>query len=120
MSYDVTLVEPVSKSTVRLPNNHLMTGGTYCIGGTNEAWLNITSNYAELYVKAFGNPEGIKCLIGMQAVDSISLLESAIGNLGDETDDDYWTATEGNAKKPLYSLLAMAKLRPDAIWEIDY
>lgn len=120
MSYDVSLVDPVTKTEVRLPSKHLMTGGTYCIGGTDEAWINITFNYAEIYCKAFDHQEGIKCLIGMQAADSISLLEKAISNLGDETDEDYWVATEGNAKQPLYSLLAMAKLRPDAIWEIDY
>lgn len=27
--------------------------------------------------------------------------------------------TEGNAKKALYGLLALAKLRPDGIWEIS-
>ena len=36
-----------------------------------------------------------------------------------QTDDDYWTATEGNAKRPLLQLLAMAKMRPDGIWNGD-
>ena len=34
-------------------------------------------------------------------------------------DSDYWKATAGNAVKPLYQLLALAKLRPDCIWAGD-
>ena len=30
--------------------------------------------------------------------------------------NDYWSATAANAIKPLYQLIAMAKLRPDCIW----
>ena len=33
--------------------------------------------------------------------------------------EDYWLATAGNAIKPLYQLIAMAKMRPDGIWNGD-
>lgn len=33
--------------------------------------------------------------------------------------DDYWEDTAGNSVKPLYQLLAMAKMRPDGIWDGD-
>lgn len=33
--------------------------------------------------------------------------------------DDYWEATAGNALRPLYQLLAMARLRPDGVWDGD-
>ena len=32
---------------------------------------------------------------------------------------DYWHATEGNAKRALYGLLAFAKMRPDGVWDGD-
>lgn len=33
--------------------------------------------------------------------------------------EDYWEPTAANAIKPLYQLLALAKLRPDCIWDGD-
>lgn len=48
------------------------------------------------------------------------MLEKAISALGDDVDDsDYWHATEGNAKRALYGLLALAKMRPDGVWDGD-
>ena len=58
-------------------------------------------------------------IYGMSGAESIPVLEKAISVLGDDTDSDYWTATEGNAKKPLFQLLSMAKMRPDGIWSGD-
>ena len=31
----------------------------------------------------------------------------------------YWKATEGNAKRPLIQLRAMAQMRPDGVWYGD-
>lgn len=33
--------------------------------------------------------------------------------------DDYWEATAANAIRPLHQLIAMAKMRPDGIWDGD-
>lgn len=33
--------------------------------------------------------------------------------------NNYWTATAANAIKPLYQLIALAKMRPDGIWDGD-
>ncbi len=33
--------------------------------------------------------------------------------------DDYWEATAVNAIKPLHQLIAMAKMRPDGVWDGD-
>ncbi|MCI8976206.1 hypothetical protein D5282_02570 [bacterium 1xD8-48] len=38
-------------------------------------------------------------------------------NEGDTS--DYWLATAANAIKPLYQLIALAKMRPDCIWDGD-
>ena len=33
--------------------------------------------------------------------------------------DNYWEATAANAIKPLYQLIALAKMRPDCVWDGD-
>ena len=52
MSYDITLNDPVTKEPIQLDMPHQMQGGTYAVGGTTEAWLNITWNYADWYYRA--------------------------------------------------------------------
>lgn len=63
MSYDVSLLDPVTKKTLDLPYEHVMTGGTFAASydpttGTfspmpiREAWLNITYNYSKYYYEA--------------------------------------------------------------------
>jgi hypothetical protein len=32
---------------------------------------------------------------------------------------DYWLSTAANALRPLYQLVALAKMRPDCIWDGD-
>ena len=39
--------------------------------------------------------------------------------LADDATDNYWDATEGNARRPLLKLAAMARMRPDGIWDGD-
>ena len=112
MSYDISLLDSVTKNTIELGEVHSMAGGTYQLGGTKEAWLNITYNYAKHYYRIFGE-KGIRTIYGMTGAESIPILEKAIAQLGSDVSDDYWEATEGNAKKPLYNLLALAHLRPD-------
>ena len=40
MSYDIRLLDPVTRETVEVEAPHLMQGGTYALGGTTELWLN--------------------------------------------------------------------------------
>jgi len=54
MSYDIELVDPVSRRTLLLDVPHQMRGGTYCQGGTIECHLNVTYNYDRHYVKVLG------------------------------------------------------------------
>lgn len=42
-----------------------------------------------------------------------------LAQLSDEVSDNYWEATEGNAKRPLLQLAAMARMRPDGVWDGD-
>lgn len=116
MSYDLTLVDPVTKEALHLDTPHLIAGGTYALGGTTECWINVTYNYAPIIYKHI--PEGIRGFADKTGAETIPLLKDAISKLGDDVDDDYWKCTEGNVKKALCGILAIAQLRPDGIWEV--
>lgn len=140
MSYDITLNDPISKKTIEFESEHLIVGGTYAIGGTSEAWLNITYNYAGWYYmdgvfpETEGDNRGIRTIYGMTGAESIPVLKNAIAALENSnkeiTDeelkeyeehgaDGYWIPTKENAIRPLYSLLAFAQFRPDGVWYGD-
>lgn len=140
MSYDISLLDPIAKEVIMFDHPHQMSGGSFCAGGTREAWLNITWNYSRWYYKdgVFPNngeeKEGIRSIYGMSGTESIPILENAIKILESMEEDlteeeikkfkdsgagGYWTPTRANAIKPLYQLLAMARMRPDGIWYGD-
>ena len=56
-------------------------------------------------------------IYGMTGAESIPVLEAAAAKLSDDVSEDYWEATEGNAKRALLQLLAMARMRPDGDWD---
>lgn len=118
MSYDIHLLDPVSKKVIEFDTNHQIKGGTYAMSGTTEAWLNITYNYGKHFYRVMGD-DGIRSIYGNTGAESIPILESAIEQLGDDIDPDYWKPTEGNAKRALCGLLAFARMRPDGIWDGD-
>ena len=118
MSYDISLRDPVTKETLEVDEPHFIRGGTYKLGGNTELWLNITYNYAKHFYRVMGE-KGIRSIYGMSGAESIPVLKKAISELGDDVSDNYWDSTEGNAKKALYGLLALAQMRPDGVWEGD-
>lgn len=136
MSYDISLTDPVTGQTLELDTPHQMKGGTYAVGGTTEAHLNVTWNYARHYDRVFksvpllpgvdphhannsGTVGGIRSIYGLTGAESIPVLKQAIDQLGDDTHYDYWEPTEGNAKRALAQLLALAQMRPDGVWNGD-
>ena len=118
MSYDIYLTDPVSREVLTAEVTHYMMGGTYEYGGTKELWLNVTYNYSQIFYKALGK-DGIRVIYGKSGAESIPILERGISKLKDDVDPDYWKATEGNAKRALCQLKAMAQMRPDGIWSGD-
>lgn len=118
MSYDIRLVDPVTRETLESDVPHDMRGGTYAAGGTAELWLNVTYNYGSIFRRALG-PDGVRVIYGMTGAESAPALEAAAAALADDATGDYWEATEGNAKRALLQLAAMARLRPDGVWEGD-
>lgn len=119
MSYDISLLDPVTKEVILLDEPHDFKGGTYAVGGTDEAWLNITYNYSKHFCRVFGEEKGIRILYGMTGRESIPVLKKAIEQLGNDVNDDYWKSTEGNAKRALQQLLAFAEQKPDGVWSGD-
>ena len=118
MSYDISLHDPVTREVLCADSHHDMGGGTYCAGGTDELWLNVTYNYAPHFARVLGDG-GIRSIYGMTGAESIPVLEAAAARLADDASDDYWDATEGNAKRALLQLAALARLRPDGVWDGD-
>jgi hypothetical protein len=118
MSYDIELTDPVSGETLHAESPHDIRGGTCVMGGTTELSLNVTYNYSTHYYRTLGE-KGIRTIYGMTGAESWPLLKSAAEQLGNDVDGDYWKATEGNAKRALLQLVALAQLRPDGIWKGD-
>ncbi len=123
MSYDIRLVDPVSRDPLQLDAPHHMRGGTYAIEGTTEAHLNVTYNYSDHFFRVFaiagGGLRGIRTIYGMTGAESIPVLDAAIAELDDDINNNYWNPTEGNAKRALMQLRALATLRPDGVWSGD-
>lgn len=118
MSYDIELRDPKTREVIQFDKPHQERGGTYALGGTSEAWLNVTYNYSKHFYRTMGR-EGIRRLYGLTGKQAIGILEKAISKLGGDVSGNYWEATEGNAKEALKSLLVFAKLRPDGIFDGD-
>lgn len=118
MSYDIHLEDPVSGATLELDAPHHMRGGTYAVGGTVNAEINVTWNYATHYYRTMGEG-GIRSIYGKTGAESIPMLTAAIEQLGDDKHPDYWQPTEGNAKAALIQLRALAQMRPDGVWQGD-
>ena len=98
-------------------------GGTYVLGGTTEADLNVTYNYGGEFRSAW--PEKIegsnalgKMLDGRKALDTIPLMEQAIVTLTTDRDGDYWAPTPGNAGYALSILLGWARQYPKGTWRV--
>ena len=126
MSYDINLLDPISKEIIEINDAHFLRGGTYKMGGSKELTLNITYNYSEILRQVI-QPEdtpseyktGIRSLYGMTALETIPILEVAISNLKDNVVNNCWQPTEGNVKRALNNLLTMCKMRPDTIIDGD-
>lgn len=118
MSYNIELCHPVTGEVLQLETPHHMRGGTYRVGGEPLAHLNVTYNYSRHFYAHLGE-KGIRSIYGMTGAESIPVLKDAAAKLANDTDADYWKATEGNAKAALMQLVALAQMRPDGVWNGD-
>lgn len=116
MSYWITFVDAQAGTTLTLPERH-EEGGTYVLGGTDEASLNITYNYGRLMAEHHVHIRDD--LHGKRAVDTIPALAAAVAALGSDPDSDYWQPTSGNVGRCCAVLLRWAQDLPDGIWICD-
>jgi len=115
MSWDIELVDEEGK-LVKIPTHS--EGGTYVLGGTNRAELNITYNYSRFYYQVLDKEKGLRWLDGKKAEETVNKLTQAITKLGITKDTDYWAPTPGNAGFALSILLEWAKLHPKATFKV--
>ena len=118
MSYDIQLIDQDTGQIIFFDEPMFTEGGTYVVGGSHYATLNITYNYAEHFYNLFGD-KGIRSFYGMTARESIPHLQEGLAVLGNDVSDDYWEPTEGNAKRALIQMLSLALMAPNAIWDGD-
>lgn len=77
MSFDIDLVDQINGAPLFLPYSH-SEGGTYVMGGTNEASLNITYNYSKFYYETLDNEDGLRWLHGKLAGETVDKLFHAV------------------------------------------
>ncbi|MBL7169522.1 MAG: hypothetical protein ISS48_00710 [Candidatus Aenigmarchaeota archaeon] len=116
MSFDVKLLD--KKGKICQVEKHTE-GGTYVLGGTIDASLNITYNYSKLYSKYLDEKQGLRFLDGKKAKDVIERLRETVFILGIVRDRDYWKPTPGNAGYALVILLKWAKQHPEAMFKVS-
>jgi hypothetical protein len=118
MSYDISLVDITTKEVLQLERPIYLCSATYPIGGSTECWMSMTFNYGTILRRIFP-PDGIHQFHDMVAEASIPLLVDGITQLKWDVSNDYWEATEGNVKAALLSMITLALIRPDGVWEIS-
>lgn len=119
MSYDISLVnmsETVldedgdSYHPACQVTNH-QEGGTYALGGTTDAAMSVTYNYAEHF--------GFRWLDGKTGAETAPAMAAAVASLGTTRDKDYWKPAIGNAGYAINILLGWAREHPNGIWSVD-
>ena len=124
MGYDVYLVDKKGNSVqierhreggnVGLP----VTKGMIDIGGTTNAEISITSNYAPYYYQHLNKEHGLRWLHGKKAKTAIPKLRHAIKQLGTTPYGSYWNRNPANAGRALAALLTWAEQYPNATFKV--
>jgi len=118
MSYDVSLHNP-DGSMVQLDHRHQLRGGTYAVGGTTDATLNVTYNYSPILWQVWPK-QGLEALEGLTALESIPVLTKGMLSIPwQPPDEDYWKSTNGNVRAMLGDLLVLAcQAPPESRWRM--
>jgi len=117
MSYDIDLIDPETDEIAKVDNH--TEGGTYAIGGIEQASLNVTYNYSKHFYDHLDAKKGIRWLYGKKAKNTAMRLRKAVKELGTQPDKDYWLSTPGNAGAALSVLLRWAEKNPECVWRGD-
>lgn len=109
MSYWVSLVD-ANGDCVTVPHFE-GEGGTYVVGGTSNAELNVTYNYSRIW--------RVRDISGMSGSESEPILVEQVERRGTERDSDYWQPTDGNVGYMCSILLDWARRHPEARWSVS-
>jgi len=109
MSYWISLNNPKTNEVATVES--FTDGGIYGVGGSTEADLNVTYNYARHF--------NFRGLHGRKASKTIKKMEIAVKQLGTKRSDDYWDPTEGNTGHTINILLSWAKQFPKYVWDVN-
>ncbi len=86
-------------------------GGTYAMEGTTDAELNVTYNYGKHF--------NFRSLDGLSGAQAQAPLKEVIARLNGDRDPDYWSPTEGNARRACEILLGWAQQHPNAVFDVS-
>lgn len=118
MSYDIMITDKYGK-TRELEKAHQIKGMTAMKGDNFLLEYNTTYNFAPIFQRLFG-PDGIRFLYNKSMAETIPLLDTAIEKLGNARGDGPYECAEGNVKKALMDLRALAGLADaEAMWDGD-
>ena len=116
MSFDISLLDPVSKDVCEVPA-HLLTGGNYLADydsdsgkfsakPNTEAWINITYNYSRYFreaIKSIVNSEdGIRYFNKKKTIDCIPIVSKMIKYIEDKYRDSSGDWIKGERFKTEY------------------
>ena len=107
MSFDVSVIDHTTDEPRKFPVTHHKKGGTYRLGGSYLAELNVAYNYSHFYIEALGH--SFRELDGQRVRDSMLKMRQAVSKLGTKKHDNYWKATRGNAGAALNDLVEICE-----------
>lgn len=82
----------------------------------NDLWTSAKRTKVICYDEEGNESENMLVILKRQTLAKEEIVEYEV----DEGDtSDYWMATAANAIRPLHQLIALAKMRPDCIWDGD-
>jgi hypothetical protein len=119
MSYYVKMYDPETKKTVNFKYKHGYQGSNFILGGTTEAFVNITYNYAKYYKETIDKDTGLYSLHNKTGKEALPIIQKAINELGIDYNENYWAATRGNAGYALLAIEFFCRMRPDGIIKVD-
>ena len=82
----------------------------------NDTWISTKRKKTVYYDEERNELENILVFLKQKVPATEEIIEYEV-NEGDIS--DYWLPTAANALRPLYQLMALAKMRPDCIWDGD-
>ena len=116
MGWDIRLENP---DGTRPQVDRHQAGSTIMIGGSTEAWMNLTYNYSPYYYTYFPEDKGLKWLNDKPAGATIEMMQTVLDKLGDAPSDNYWESSAGNAGHALGILISWARQHPTAVWRLS-